>query len=725
MTFICRVLLYGAFLLLPWGCNARATREDPKVEVVQNGHEAILRQIADSVPKGPDGQRLSGLQLLKKTYATLPGGRTSSELDEIADLIAEHKQMASEKARKNEKKIHKVAEAAQEVDWKPPPPDFPLSEGAINAAYGLDDILVEGDILMSPKQIKHYYGLGKGGGRVKRQAMKGEWTIWKNGVVDYGFNDSFPEKGRAAVRAAMAFWEANTCIRFKYHADMENVPRWPVIRFFEGNGCWSGSLGRQDAGQYQDLSLASHCQQVRTTTHEIGHALGLIHEQSRYDRDNYITIDTTNIQASPTCLWAKDTSKPVMYAINKNYQMSIGWSELPTYGDFFILNKHYRCENRCLKDKVCKNDGTRDPNCEDSCLCPSGFGGNDCSERQAPSPGTKCGEVLKASDSWKSLAIEKTVGNGQAGEANLTAPSHCTWHVTAPAGRNIDYRVKYIGYDKNEKALCEYACRHGGLSIKGLESNWITEGMRFCCPAQYNIEMKTASNLLVVQPWNGRKYTDFEIEYRLDPATTAVNSTTASTTTSSTTTTSTTVSTTSSTASTSTASTNATTASTPTTPSTTTESTTRSSTTASSNATTASTPSTTTESPTTVEPVVERFFGKYILVSTPMSFGDAEAYCETKNAQLLVLHSKGTENTLQRVFNQLWPEETNIFWIGLKKAAGKESAFTWVDGSAVDYEKWPKRKPKPTAKEQCVAYWDPSWSAINCAFEFSSVCKKF
>ena len=49
-------------------------------------------------------------------------------------------------------------------------------------------------------------------------------------------------------------------------------------------------------GGKQDLTLASPgCEHLGTILHEIMHALGFFHEQSRPDRDHFVTINWDNI----------------------------------------------------------------------------------------------------------------------------------------------------------------------------------------------------------------------------------------------------------------------------------------------------------------------------------------------------------------------------------------------------------------------------------------------
>ncbi len=57
--------------------------------------------------------------------------------------------------------------------------------------------------------------------------------------------------------------------------------------------CWS-YVGRSFAGA-QTLSIGDGCGIKAIVEHEFLHALGFWHEQSRYDRDDYVTINFENI----------------------------------------------------------------------------------------------------------------------------------------------------------------------------------------------------------------------------------------------------------------------------------------------------------------------------------------------------------------------------------------------------------------------------------------------
>ena len=58
--------------------------------------------------------------------------------------------------------------------------------------------------------------------------------------------------------------------------------------------CSSSDIGRNGSEQTINMDLEIDCN-FGTIVHEIGHAIGFWHEQSRPDRDNFIRILTSNI----------------------------------------------------------------------------------------------------------------------------------------------------------------------------------------------------------------------------------------------------------------------------------------------------------------------------------------------------------------------------------------------------------------------------------------------
>lgn len=50
----------------------------------------------------------------------------------------------------------------------------------------------------------------------------------------------------------------------------------------------------------QELSIGAFCDHIAIVEHEILHALGFFHEQSRHDRDDYVEIVFENIQSGST-----------------------------------------------------------------------------------------------------------------------------------------------------------------------------------------------------------------------------------------------------------------------------------------------------------------------------------------------------------------------------------------------------------------------------------------
>jgi len=115
----------------------------------------------------------------------------------------------------------------------------------------------------------------------------GERFRWPGGLVPWVAVPAL----RQRVLDAIAHWEANTNIRFVERTAANAVQFPNFLSFQERDGCWS-SVGMR--GGEQVVSLAAGCG-FGAAVHEIFHAVGAWHEQSREDRDSFVRIVWENI----------------------------------------------------------------------------------------------------------------------------------------------------------------------------------------------------------------------------------------------------------------------------------------------------------------------------------------------------------------------------------------------------------------------------------------------
>uniref|UniRef100_U3IHP0 Metalloendopeptidase n=1 Tax=Anas platyrhynchos platyrhynchos TaxID=8840 RepID=U3IHP0_ANAPP len=147
----------------------------------------------------------------------------------------------------------------------------------INEALGLD--LFEGDIKLDRE----------------RNSIIGDNYRWPH-VIPYVLDDSLEINAKGLILKAFEQYRLKTCIDFKPWEGEENY-----ISVFKGSGCWS-SVGNRQMG-LQQLSIGENCDRIGTIQHEFLHALGFWHEQSRSDRDDYVSIIWDRIQSGQSLPW--------------------------------------------------------------------------------------------------------------------------------------------------------------------------------------------------------------------------------------------------------------------------------------------------------------------------------------------------------------------------------------------------------------------------------------
>src|SRR5579863_2883407 len=146
----------------------------------------------------------------------------------------------------------------------------------------------QGDILLkeSPNLGRMRYDTA----RIRSFSISTYGTLWPGGIVTYDEDPSFTPAQQNMISAAITYWSQQTGLVFAQHGTEANWVHFMPCQ----QGQSSSAVGMAGGQQYVNLSPTT---QLGNVIHEIGHAVGLYHEQCRPDRDQYITVNYSNIKA--------------------------------------------------------------------------------------------------------------------------------------------------------------------------------------------------------------------------------------------------------------------------------------------------------------------------------------------------------------------------------------------------------------------------------------------
>ncbi|XP_076446344.1 macrophage mannose receptor 1-like [Babylonia areolata] len=112
-------------------------------------------------------------------------------------------------------------------------------------------------------------------------------------------------------------------------------------------------------------------------------------------------------------------------------------------------------------------------------------------------------------------------------------------------------------------------------------------------------------------------------------------------------------------------------------------------------------------------------------VTERVTFAHADFTCSQQGASLVSIHSQATNQFLQ---TQAKARSAVPLWIGFRRP--DQGAYSWRDGSSVDFTNWDTNNPKGTGGDgsalRCgqLSPWNGRWIDDECSAKFGYICMK-
>ncbi len=200
------------------------------------------------------------------------------------------------KKESNDKK--QDSNAARQNSGRGPEQAYPDVHGeTISFKYGNDSIHLEkkgdkyvwfGDVVLDQPAVD---AMRQRGSSMNERTFTGNpYALWPSAHVFYTIQAGFTAAEQTAINNAITEWQNNTPLVFILRTNQANY-----IKFVPGalhSGLFSDVIGMK--GGAQTINLETGQFGAGQVMHEIGHAIGFFHEQSRGDRNIFITVNYNN-----------------------------------------------------------------------------------------------------------------------------------------------------------------------------------------------------------------------------------------------------------------------------------------------------------------------------------------------------------------------------------------------------------------------------------------------